>query len=123
MVLGTMVAIVRQHDSSEDGEAPREFAMIHRIVQFSLQQRFLVVMVTVLIIFAGAISFQRMPVDAYPDLSPQMVERITQCPGLRAEAVERRTSPPLELAMNRTPCLAVMRVIRRYGLCHSRLTV
>jgi len=42
--------------------------MIHRIVQFSLQQRFLVLMVTVLIVFAGAISFQRMPVDAYPDL-------------------------------------------------------
>ena len=60
--------------------------MIHRIVQFALQQRFLVLMVTVLIIIAGAISFQRMPVDAYPDLSPPMVELITQWPGLSLQA-------------------------------------
>ncbi len=96
--------------------------MIHRIVQFSLQQRFLVLMVTVLIIFAGAISFQRMPVDAYPDLSPPMVELITQWPGHAAEEVERLTTLPLELAMNGTPRLAVMRSISLYGLSHVRLT-
>lgn len=96
--------------------------MIHRIVQFSLQQRFLVMMVTVLIIFAGAISFQRMPVDAYPDLSPPMVELITQWPGHAAEEVERLTTLPLELAMNGTPRLAVMRSISLYGLSDVRLT-
>ncbi|HKW65476.1 MAG TPA: CusA/CzcA family heavy metal efflux RND transporter [Candidatus Acidoferrum sp.] len=96
--------------------------MIHRIVQFSLQQRFLVLMVTVLIIFAGAISFQRMPVDAYPDLSPPMVELITQWPGHAAEEVERLTTLPLELAMNGTPRLAVMRSISLYGLSDVRLT-
>src|SRR5437588_2655567 len=96
--------------------------MIHRMVQFSLQQRFLVLMVTVLIIFAGAISFQRMPVDAYPDLSPPMVELITQWPGHAAEEVERLTTLPLELAMNGTPHLAVMRSISLYGLSDVRLT-
>src|SRR5215472_5628199 len=96
--------------------------MIHRIVQFALQQRFLVLMVTVLIIFAGAISFQRMPVDAYPDLSPPMVELITQWPGHAAEEVERLTTLPLELAMNGTPNLAVMRSISLYGLSDVRLT-
>jgi len=96
--------------------------MIHRIVQFALQQRFLVLMVTVLIIFAGAISFQRMPVDAYPDLSPPMVELITQWPGHAAEEVERLTTLPLELAMNGTPRLAVMRSISLYGLSDVRLT-
>ncbi|HEX8835585.1 MAG TPA: CusA/CzcA family heavy metal efflux RND transporter [Candidatus Acidoferrum sp.] len=96
--------------------------MIHRIVQFSLQQRFLVLMVTVLIVFAGAISFQRMPVDAYPDLSPPMVELITQWPGHAAEEVERLTTLPLELAMNGTPKLAVMRSISLYGLSDVRLT-
>src|SRR5689334_5671865 len=96
--------------------------MIHRIVQFSLQQRFLVLMVTVLIVFAGAISFQRMPVDAYPDLSPPMVELITQWPGHAAEEVERLTTLPLELAMNGTPRLAVMRSISLYGLSDVRLT-
>jgi cobalt-zinc-cadmium resistance protein CzcA len=96
--------------------------MIHRIVQFALQQRFLVMMVTVLIIIAGAVSFQRMPVDAYPDLSPPMVELITQWPGHAAEEVERLTTLPLELAMNGTPHLNVMRSISLYGLSDVRLT-
>jgi len=96
--------------------------MIHRIVQFALQQRFLVMMVTVLIIIAGTISFQRMPVDAYPDLSPPMVELITQWPGHAAEEVERLTTLPLELAMNGTPHLSVMRSISLYGLSDVRLT-
>jgi heavy metal efflux system protein len=96
--------------------------MIHRIVQFALQQRFVVLMVTVLIVIAGAVSFQRMPVDAYPDLSPPMVELITQWPGHAAEEVERLATLPLELAMNGSPHLAVMRSISLYGLSDLRLT-
>jgi len=79
-------------------------------------------MVTVLNIIAGAVSFQRMPVDAYPDLSPPMVELITQWPGHAAEEVERLTTLPLELAMNGTPHLQVMRSISLYGLSDLRLT-
>jgi cobalt-zinc-cadmium resistance protein CzcA len=96
--------------------------MIHRIVQFALQQRFVVLMFSVLIVVAGAISFQRMPVDAYPDLSPPMVELITQWPGHAAEEVERLTTLPLELAMNGSPHLVVMRSISLYGLSDVRLT-
>ena len=96
--------------------------MIHRIVQFALQQRFVVLMFSVLIVVAGAVSFQRMPVDAYPDLSPPMVELITQWPGHAAEEVERLTTLPLELAMNGAPRLVVMRSISLYGLSDVRLT-
>jgi cobalt-zinc-cadmium resistance protein CzcA len=96
--------------------------MIHRIVQFALQQRFVVLMVSVLIVIAGTVSFQRMPVDAYPDLSPPMVELITQWPGHAAEEVERLTTLPLELAMNGAPHLVVMRSISLYGLSDVRLT-
>ena len=96
--------------------------MIHRIVQFALQQRFLVLMITLLIVVAGAESFRRMPVDAYPDLSPPMVELITQWPGHAAEEVERLTTLPLELAMNGTPNLKVMRSISLYGLSDVILT-
>ena len=96
--------------------------MIHRIVQFALQQRFLVLMLTVLIVVAGAWSFRQMPVDAYPDLSPPMVELITQWPGHAAEEVERLTTLPLELAMNGSPRLKVMRSISLYGLSDIRLT-
>ena len=96
--------------------------MIHRVVKFALQQRFVVLMLTLLIVIAGADSFRRMPVDAYPDLSPPMVELITQWPGHAAEEVERLTTLPLELAMNGAPHLAVMRSISLYGLSDVRLT-
>ena len=52
--------------------------MIHRIVQAALRQRFLVLVLTGFITVGGIISFQKMPVDAYPDLSPPQVEIITQ---------------------------------------------
>src|SRR5271168_2828069 len=96
--------------------------VIHRIVQFALKQRFVVLLFTVLVVIAGAMSFQRMPVDAYPDLSPPIVELITQWPGHAAEEVERLTTLPLELAMNGTPKLRVMRSISLYGLSDVILT-
>ncbi|HEV2492892.1 MAG TPA: CusA/CzcA family heavy metal efflux RND transporter [Terriglobia bacterium] len=96
--------------------------MIHRVVQFALNQRFLVLMLVVFIVVAGAISFQRMPVDAYPDLSPPMVEIITQWPGHAAEEVERLVSLPIEVEMNGVPKLVTMRSISLYALSDVRLT-
>jgi heavy metal efflux system protein len=96
--------------------------MIHRIVQFALRQRFLVLLWTFLIVVAGSISFNRMPVDAYPDLSPPIVELITQWQGHAAEEVERLVTQPLELQMNGLPRMEVMRSISLYGLSSIRLT-
>jgi len=96
--------------------------MIHRIVQASLRQRFLVLMLTGFMMVAGIISFRRMPVDAYPDLSPPQVELITQWPGHAAEEVERLVTLPLELQMNGVPRMTVMRSVSLYGLSDVRLT-
>jgi heavy metal efflux system protein len=96
--------------------------MIHRIVQSALKQRFLILMLTVFIGVAGAVSFQRMPVDAYPDLSPPMVEVITQWPGHAAEEVERLITLPIEVEMNGVPKMSVQRSISLYGLSDVRLT-
>src|ERR1700739_3661590 len=96
--------------------------MIHRVVQAALKQRFLVLIFVALIAAWGAISFQRMPVDAYPDLSPPMVELITQWPGHAAEEMERLVTRPLEVEMNGVPHLEVMRSISLYGLSDIRLT-
>src|SRR5579862_2128282 len=96
--------------------------MIHRIVQAALRQRFLVLVFTAFILVAGIISFQRMPVDAYPDLSPPQVELITQWQGHAAEEVERLTTLPLEPAMNGTPNLVYMRSISLYGLSDIIIT-
>jgi cobalt-zinc-cadmium resistance protein CzcA len=96
--------------------------MIHRAVQFALRQRFLVLVLVVLVTVAGALSFQRMPVDAYPDLSPPMVELITQWPGHAAEEIERLVTLPLEIQMNGVPHMEFMRSISLYGLSDIRLT-
>src|SRR5499425_257269 len=96
--------------------------MIHRIVQAALRQKFLVLMFTAFITVGGVLSFQRMPVDAYPDLSPPQVEIITQWPDHAAEEVERLVTLPLEVEMNGVPHLVVMRSISLYGLSDIRLT-
>jgi heavy metal efflux system protein len=96
--------------------------MIHRIVQSALQQRFLVLMLVVFIAIGGAFSFQRMPVDAYPDLSPPMVEVITQWPGHAAEEVERLVTLPTEVEMNGVPKMEIQRSISLYGLSDVILT-
>ncbi len=90
--------------------------MIHRIVQAALRQRFLVLVLTIFMMVAGIISFRRMPVDAYPDLSPPQVELVTQWPGHAAEEVERLVTLPLELELNGMPRVEVMRSVSLYGL-------
>jgi cobalt-zinc-cadmium resistance protein CzcA len=77
-------------------------------------------MLTAFITVGGIISFQRMPVDAYPDLSPPQVEIITQWPDHAAEEVERLVTLPLELQMNGVPHMEVMRSISLYGLSPSK---
>lgn|SRR5690348_248647 len=96
--------------------------MIHRIVQFSLRQRFLILIAVVFIAVTGAVSFHHMPVDAYPDLAPPMVEIITQWEGHAAEEVERLVTLPTEIEMNGVPKLSVMRSISLYGLSDVTLT-
>jgi cobalt-zinc-cadmium resistance protein CzcA len=96
--------------------------MINRVVQFALNQRFLILMVTGFIAVGGAVAFQRMPVDAYPDLSPPMVELVTQWPGHAAEEIERLVTLPIEVEMNGVPKMEVQRSISLYGLSDVRLT-
>ena len=96
--------------------------MIHKIVQIALRQRFLVLMLVALLVIVGINSFRNMPVDAYPDLSPPMVEIITQWPGHAAEEVERLITLPLEVTVSGAPKMVVMRSISLYGLSDIRLT-
>jgi len=79
-------------------------------------------MLVLFIAIGGTFSFQRMPVDAYPDLSPPMVEVITQWPGHAAEEVERLVTLPTEVEMNGVPKMAIQRSISLYGLSDVILT-
>jgi cobalt-zinc-cadmium resistance protein CzcA len=104
-------------------EGPRRSAsVINRIVASSLRQRFLVILATCLLIGTGSWSLNRLPVEAYPDLSPPMVEIITQWPGHAAEEVERLITVPIEVEMNGIPRMTILRSISLYGLSDVRLT-
>src|SRR5664280_3674848 len=96
--------------------------MIHRVVQFALRQRALILLLVAIICVGGVISFVHMPVDAYPDLSPPIVEVITQWPGHAAEEIERLVTVPTEVEMNGVPQMSVMRSISLYGLSDVRMT-
>jgi cobalt-zinc-cadmium resistance protein CzcA len=101
---------------------PRTASMMNRIVASSLRQRFLVGLMTLLLVGVGVFSLRRLPVDAYPDLAPPMVEVITQWPGRAAEEIERLITVPVEREMNGIPRLSIIRSISLYGLSDVILT-
>ncbi|MGH8277220.1 MAG: efflux RND transporter permease subunit, partial [Steroidobacteraceae bacterium] len=92
------------------------------IVAASLRQRLLVVLMTLVLIGAGVWALERLPMDAYPDLSPPIVQIITQWPGRAAEEVERLITVPVEREMNGIPQLNTSRSISLYGLSDVILT-
>jgi len=104
------------------GATPRTASMMNRIVASSLRQRFLVILMTLVLLAAGSRSLNRLPVDAYPDLSPPIVELITQWPGHAAEEIERLITVPVEMGMNGIPQMTTDRSISLYGLSDVLLT-
>jgi heavy metal efflux system protein len=104
------------------GPAPRTASLINRIVTSSLRQGFLVVLMMLMLTGLGSRSLERLPVDAYPDLSPPLVEIITQWPGHAAEEVERLITVPVEREMNGIPQMTTIRSISLYGLSDVILT-
>ncbi|MGA7616699.1 MAG: efflux RND transporter permease subunit, partial [Thermoanaerobaculia bacterium] len=106
----------------EPDKVPVSGSLINRVVATALRQRFLILFLTALLIGGGIHSFRRLPVDAYPDLSPPMVEISTQWQGQAAEEVERLITVPVEVEMNGIPDVAVVRSISLYGLSDVRLT-
>ncbi len=95
---------------------PRAASVMNRVVASSLGQPLLVGLMTLILIVAGTRSLDRLPVDAYPDLSPPLVEIITQWPGHAAEEVERLITVPVEIGMNGIPQTTTIRSISLYGL-------
>ncbi|MES2312822.1 MAG: CusA/CzcA family heavy metal efflux RND transporter [Pseudomonadota bacterium] len=104
------------------GSPSRTASFMNRIVSASLVQPFLVILLTLVLTGAGTRSLQRLPVDAYPDLSPPSVELVTQWPGHAAEEVERLITVPVELGMNGIPKTTNTRSVSLYGLSHVVIT-
>ncbi|HSG66200.1 MAG TPA: CusA/CzcA family heavy metal efflux RND transporter, partial [Gammaproteobacteria bacterium] len=95
--------------------------MLEGLLRLSIAQRGLVLIFTALVAALGVYNFQRLPIDAVPDITNVQVVVNTQAPGYTPLEVEQRVSFPLENAMAGLPRLVYTRSISRYGL--SQITV
>jgi cobalt-zinc-cadmium resistance protein CzcA len=111
------------HPPAPDLPPPPRSSLINRVVAASLQQRLLIGLLTLILIGVGVRALHRLPVDAYPDLSPPMVEIVTQWPGHTAEEVERLITVPVEIGMNGIPRTSVVRSVSLYGLSDVVITL
>ena len=90
--------------------------MIRALVDFALNNKFVVLALTVLLAGWGAISFHELPVEAYPDIADNYVTVITQWPGRSAEEVEQQVTIPIEIQMSGMPHMTYLRSESIFGL-------
>src|SRR5258708_6514655 len=110
------------HPEFVEGErGAHKHSFIHHIVSAALAQPLFAIAAAIGVGAVGVWSFSRLPVDAYPDLSPPQVEIVSQWPGHAAEEIERLITVPIETEMNGLPYLDVVRSISLYGLSDVRL--
>src|ERR1700744_5624279 len=90
--------------------------MIRSVVDFSLNNRFIVLSVALALFIWGIIAFKRLPAAAYPDVANPWVQVISQGPGRAAEEVEQQVTVPIEIQMNGIPHLTHLRSESMFGL-------
>jgi heavy metal efflux system protein len=95
--------------------------MIRKLVDFALENRFLVLAAAILLFVWGAISFHQLPVEAYPDVANNYVDIITQWPGIAAEQIEQQVTIPIEITMNGIPHVTHLRSFSLFGLSFVEL--
>ncbi|MBI3568115.1 MAG: efflux RND transporter permease subunit [Gemmatimonadetes bacterium] len=90
--------------------------MIDRILEYALKNRALVALFAVAVLGGGAVALARLPIDAFPDVSPVLVQVITVTPGLAPEEVEKLVTYPVEVAMNGMPGISHTKSLSTFGL-------
>src|SRR6202140_1979378 len=90
--------------------------MIRALVDYALDNRFLILIAAILLLVWGAISFHNPPVEAYPDVANNYVQIITQWPGRAAEEVEQQVTIPIEIQVNGISHLEHLRSASLFGL-------
>src|ERR1700692_1548953 len=90
--------------------------MIRALVDFSLNNKFVVIALAILLIGWGAVSFHNLPVEAYPDIADNYVTVITQWAGRSAEEVEQQVTIPIEIQMSGMPHMTFLRSESIFGL-------
>lgn len=102
-------------------DLPRPEGLFERIIQFSIQNAIWVLLFVCTWIAVGVYSYQKLPIDAVPDITNTQVQINTQAKGFTALEVEQRITYPIENAMAGIPNLELTRSISRYGL--SQVTI
>lgn len=90
--------------------------MLASIIEFSLRQRVIVIVGSILILFFGTYSFIHTPVDAFPDISPTQVKIILKLPGSSPEEMENNIVRPLELELLGLKGQKSLRSISKYSI-------
>ncbi|QOW20967.1 efflux RND transporter permease subunit [Novilysobacter avium] len=95
--------------------------MLYRLIEFSLRQRLLVLLAALAVCIAGAMAFMRLPIDAFPDISPTQVKLVLKAPGLTPEEVEARVITPLEMELLGVPSAVMLRSAAKYAIADITL--
>lgn len=94
---------------------------MNKIIHTSIQKRWVMVALFILILFFGYYSWKQLSIEAYPDIADVTSQVVTQVPGLAAEEVEQQITIPIERALNGLPGMHVMRSKSTFGL--SMITI
>jgi cobalt-zinc-cadmium resistance protein CzcA len=90
--------------------------MLERLIHFSLRQRLLTFLCALFVVAWGAVSYLKLPIDAFPDVAPAQVLVAMRAPGLTPEELESRVTAPIEIAAKGIPSLVRMRSTTRYSV-------
>jgi cobalt-zinc-cadmium resistance protein CzcA len=90
--------------------------MLAKLIQFSLTQRLLMLLLIIALLGAGWRAFNETPIDAFPDVSSAQVKVILKASGMTPEEVEARITSPIEVEMLGIPKQKMLRSVVKYGL-------
>lgn len=96
--------------------------MLERVLEFSLKQRFLVIIATALVVVLGLVSWQQLTLDAVPDITTNQVAINTETGGMSPEEVEKLVTFPIETSMGGIPGVEQVRSLSQYGLSQVIVT-
>ncbi|HHO60012.1 MAG TPA: efflux RND transporter permease subunit, partial [Thiotrichales bacterium] len=92
--------------------------MLEKLVEISLRYKFLVLVIFIVVAFAGIRAVMTLPIDAFPDVTPVQVNIYTESPGLAAEDVEQLLTFPVESGMAGLPGVQQIRSVSLFGLSY-----
>lgn len=95
--------------------------MLGRIIEFSLTQRLFMLFLALVAVLGGTYAFVKIPIDAFPNISPVQVKMVLKAPGMTPEEVETRVVTPIEMELLGIPGQTVLRSAAKYAIADITL--